>query len=148
MEEKETMIKEETATPQLEYASIWIRMGAGLIDGIILWIGTFVTHVGVLFTLGGKFIPILDIIDIVLIFAYYIVLQTSNRQATVGMKVCKIKLTTLEGEKTTKMQVFGRELAGILSWVFLIGYIMIAFTEKKQGLHDKLAGTLVIHNRQ
>ena len=42
-------------------------------------------------------------------------------------------------------EALGRNLAEILSALILgIGYIMVAFTAKKQGLHDMIAGTLVV----
>ena len=39
--------------------------------------------------------------------------------------------------------MIGTFVSGVL---LMIGYLMVAFTERKQGLHDKIAGTLVVRN--
>ena len=156
MEEKAIMNK-ETPSPQLEYAGMWIRSWAGLIDVILLFVGLIFIGITIFFMLGEEFFLILlapfsntitspiEIMSLVLIIIYFAALQTSNWQGTVGMRACKIKLTNLEGEKTTLIRIFVREFAAYISWSFFIGYLMIAFTKKKQGLHDKLTNTIVIH---
>ena len=56
-----------------------------------------------------------------------------------------MKVTDLAGQRLTFLHAAGRHLAKIISSVTLcIGYIMVAFTEKNQGLHDMIAGTLVV----
>ena len=56
-----------------------------------------------------------------------------------------IKVTDLNGRRIGFGKASGRFFGRILSMaIFFIGCIMIAFTEKKQGLHDKMAGCLVV----
>ena len=56
-----------------------------------------------------------------------------------------IQVTDLQGNRVSFGRALGRTLAKILSAIILyIGFIMAAFTEKKQGLHDMVAGTLVV----
>ena len=51
----------------------------------------------------------------------------------------------LEGKRISFLRALGRNLGKIISAVILlIGYVMAAFTERKQALHDKLADTLVV----
>jgi len=56
-----------------------------------------------------------------------------------------LKVTDLEKKPISFGKASGRFFGKILSGIILgIGYLMIAFTEKKQGLHDILAGCLVL----
>ena len=72
-------------------------------------------------------------------------LTSSDRQATVGKMAVGLKVTDLDGRRISFARATGRHFAKILSgMILLIGFIMAAFTERKQGLHDMLAGTLVV----
>jgi uncharacterized RDD family membrane protein YckC len=72
-------------------------------------------------------------------------MTSSDRQATVGKIAVGLKVTDLYGQRISFARATGRHFAKILSaMVLFIGYIMVAFTERKQGLHDILAGTLVV----
>ena len=87
--------------------------------------------------------PVLILIPLV----YFIPLQSSNVKASLGQLLFKIKLVSLDGNNATFLQVTGRFFCSILSAaLFGIGYIMFFFTEKKQTLHDLLAGTTVVKN--
>jgi uncharacterized RDD family membrane protein YckC len=56
-----------------------------------------------------------------------------------------LKVTDMNGNKIGFGKASGRHFGKILSGMILsIGYIMAAFTEKKQALHDKMAGCLVV----
>jgi len=62
-----------------------------------------------------------------------------------GKKILGLKVVDLDGKKITFGRASGRWLASILSGFLLgIGYLMVAFTEKNQGLHDMIAGTYVL----
>ena len=62
-----------------------------------------------------------------------------------GKKVLGLRVTDLNGSRISFAKATGRHFGKILSGLILgIGFIMIAFTEQKQGLHDMLAGTLVL----
>ena len=67
-------------------------------------------------------------------------------QATIGMKMCKIKICDQNFKKITlgraTLRYFSAPLSGI---IFLIGFLMIGFTKKKQGLHDLITKTLHIN---
>jgi uncharacterized RDD family membrane protein YckC len=53
-------------------------------------------------------------------------------------------VTDIEGRRITFARATGRYFAKMVSSLTLcIGYIMVAFTERKQGLHDMMASTLV-----
>jgi len=85
------------------------------------------------------------ILSIALNWLYYSLMESSDRQATVGKMAIGIKVTDLNGNRISFLNATGRYFGKILSGLlFGIGYIMIIFTEKKQGLHDIMAGTLVV----
>lgn len=85
------------------------------------------------------------LINIVGAVAYFAGLHASKWQATVGKRLLGLKVTDLKGSRITFWRALGRYLAmSFLSGILLIGYIIAAFTEKKQSLHDLIAGTIVI----
>jgi len=80
-------------------------------------------------------------------WAYTAGLTSSNLQATLGKKILGLKVVDLNGNRISFGQATGRFFASILSGLILgIGYLMVAFNPKKQGLHDQIAGTFVIKN--
>jgi uncharacterized RDD family membrane protein YckC len=87
----------------------------------------------------------LKIITQAIAWIYEAWMTSSDRQATVGKMAVGLKVTDLNGQRISFARATGRHFAKILSaMVLFIGYIMAAFTERKQGLHDILAGTLVV----
>ena len=81
------------------------------------------------------------------LFPYFTLLESSRLQATLGKLLFGIKVVGLSGKRISFARATGRFFAKILSGqVLLIGYLMAAFTERKQALHDLLAGTLVVTN--
>ncbi len=130
----------------LIYAAFWRRFLAFLIDDllisgvifVILWIA--VDHQS-FFT--GLFIVI------IFRWIYYAGMESSPIQATIGKIVFGIAVTDMKGARISFSRATLRYFSKILSQVlFYGGYAMAAFTEKKQGLHDKIAGTLVLMKDQ
>jgi uncharacterized RDD family membrane protein YckC len=99
-----------------------------------------VHHIG-LGLLGG------GVTFILLLFGnwlYEAFMESSSYQATLGKMIFGMKVTDLNGNRISFERATGRHFAKWLSAMVLgIGYIMVGFTERKQGLHDLLAGTLV-----
>ena len=121
------------------YAGFWLRFVAIIIDFII---------VGFVSGILGSIIPSMSgIINLLVWGGYYVYLESSEYQGTVGKILLGLKVTDLKGNRITPqvatIRFFGRILSGI---ILGIGYLMAAFTEKKQALHDIVAGTLVIQN--
>jgi len=85
------------------------------------------------------------LIILVLEWLYYALLESSAWQATLGKKALGLEVTDLAGVRITFGRATGRYFARYISFFTLgIGYLMAGFTEKKQALHDMIAGTLVI----
>lgn len=128
----------------MEYAGFWRRVAAALIDGILVGIvsGIVTAIVG---AINDDLNVIVQLLLVVASFAYYAGMESSSYQATVGKIALGIQVTDLNGARISFARALGRNLAEILSaLILLIGYIMVAFTERKQGLHDMIAGTLVV----
>jgi uncharacterized RDD family membrane protein YckC len=76
---------------------------------------------------------------------YEALLTSSAWQGTIGKKILRLKVVDEAGNRIGFGRATGRFFAKILSSMFMcIGFIMIAFTERKTGLHDMLAGTKVL----
>jgi len=144
------------SAPQIRYAGFWLRVFAGMIDGIVIsfLLSAIVVSIASLASqlpeLGYNYLrPVLSawIIFLGLTFSlfYFSFLLSSSWQATVGMRVFSLKITDYDYKRISFGIAFIRELSTILSAaIFNIGYFMIAFTKKKQGLHDLIANTYVI----
>jgi uncharacterized RDD family membrane protein YckC len=82
----------------------------------------------------------------IIVYFYYVLFEISNWQGTIGKRLLNIKVTELEGNRIKFKKATVRLFSKLLSAQLLIGYIIIFFTEKKQGLHDLLAKTIVIES--
>lgn len=86
-------------------------------------------------------------LGILIQWLWFTIPESSKWQATVGKKMLGLKVTDEKGERIGFGKANGRYWSKILSILILfIGFVMVAFTEKKQGLHDKMAGTFVVKN--
>jgi len=151
----------------MNYAGFWRRLGALIVDSIIIGIaigivGTLLQAIGIPFfatqsfeATGGdaglgasaevELNPVASIISIVLIWLYYALQESGPRGATLGKRVIGIRVVDTAGNRVSFARATGRHFAKYLSALILaIGYIMAAFTAKKQALHDMIAGCLVI----
>jgi len=141
-------------TPQ--YSGFWIRFAAYLIDTVLMAavfcpLGLILGVVGAA-TETQNSAPMaaanifINIASIAIGWLYEALLDSSSWQGTVGKKLLGLRVVDLNGNRISFGRATGRYFAKVLSgMICLIGYIMIAFTEKKQGLHDLLAGTLVVN---
>lgn len=93
------------------------------------------------------FMVIFTIISIIIDWLYFALMESSSKQATVGKMVLNIKVTDEMGNRISFARASGRYFGKILSsLILMIGYIMAAFTQKKQALHDILSNCLVVKN--
>lgn len=139
-----------------EYAGFWLRFVASIIDSIIF--GCLLgLPLGVLqgVFMGGATSESAIIISSLIGNAVSIVLNTvifaafecSAWQGTPGKKILRIRVTDLDGDRISFLRAAGRNLAKIPSgMILMIGFIMAGFTEKKQALHDMMAGCLVVRD--
>jgi uncharacterized RDD family membrane protein YckC len=72
-------------------------------------------------------------------------MESSPQQATLGKMALGLKVTDLQGERLSFARATGRYFGKIVSSLILfVGFMMAGWTEKKQALHDIMAGTLVV----
>lgn len=144
------------------YGGFWIRVVAAIVDFFIIH---FAVHiVAGIFGVGGlafhpglygwghpAALPFLlfggGVVGVVTIcgnWLYEALMESSSYQATLGKMIFGMKVTDLYGNRISFARATGRHFAKILSGFILgIGFIMVGLTERKQGLHDMIAGTLV-----
>ena len=142
-----------------EYAGFWIRVVAYFIDGIILGIAMWIF----IFILGAIFVgtgsnsdlnPSMAIIGVLGFYAviiigfllYFAIMESSDHQATLGKMAVGIRVGDARGNKISLANAVGRTAAKYLSGLILyIGFMMVGWDDRKQGLHDKLADTYVFY---
>ena len=76
---------------------------------------------------------------------YEAFMMSSEWQATLGKRAMSIVVIGPNGERISFARATGRHFAKYVSaFILFIGYIMAAFTPRKQALHDMMAETFVI----
>ncbi|SEJ26817.1 RDD family protein [Frateuria terrea] len=169
-----TAVPPPTTTAALEdYAGFWKRLVAYIIDAIVLYIPNMLimnafgneaaqaklqqamlaagTDFNVVMAAYGQYYETMRAgvaLTALLVWLYFAICESSAWQATVGKLAMGIRVTDLEGRRIGFWRALGRYAAKILSWFILaIGFLMIGWTRRKQGLHDMLANTLVLNGR-
>lgn len=164
----------QTTTAALEdYAGFWKRVAALILDTIVLYIPNIiimksmgsdaaeaVMKQAVLAAPGdpnamlaayGQFYSTMGtaiVITTIMTWLYFALCESSAWQATVGKLALGIRVTDLQGNRISIPRALGRYPAKLLSYLILcIGFLMVAWTRRKQGLHDIIAGTLVLNGR-
>jgi len=130
------------------------RAVALILDTIILSFVLFAVMFTIGFFIGGtlsnpelmaKINSFGLLINVVIVWLYFAMQESGEAQATVGKRVMSIYVTSKAGERLSFAQATVRYFSKYLSSIFMIGFIMVAFTKNKQGLHDLIADTLVVN---
>lgn len=144
----------------IRYGGFWRRVVAFIIDGLLIGavmmpfgLGLTLAHMGAM--MNGEVTPdMLTSLMMTTIFAWCIRMvvswayaagfESSRWQATPGKMLLGLKVTDLEGRRITFLRATGRVAGKWVSGLLLgMGYVLVAFTDRKQGLHDLMARTLV-----
>lgn len=126
---------------QIRYAGFWRRFLAYILDALILCVVTFLV-----LGMKGFFMPF---VPLAIGWLYYALMESSKYQATLGKIALSMKVTDEDGKTISFGRATGRHFAKIVSGLILgIGYLMVIWTKKKQGLHDKMAHTLVVRTQE
>lgn len=147
--EEPTILPGKIETGSVEYAGFWVRVAAAIIDTLVV-IAIVMTGgaIGILFgnsESGEGPLGIGFLIGLTMSWLYFPIMESSSRQATLGKRACGIIVTDGKGSRISFGRAAGRQFAKVISMlIFFIGYIMIAFTKRKKGLHDMMADTLVV----
>jgi uncharacterized RDD family membrane protein YckC len=147
-------------SPAFRYSGFWKRFVAMIIDGFVFIpvavvmlasTGAFavIAHPqdlqGIVAAMFGVTIIAMFLMLIIGSWLYHTLMESSHYQATLGKMMLGSIVTDLNGNRISFARANGRFFGKWVSGaVFNVGYLIAAFTEKKQALHDILAGCLVI----
>lgn len=138
---------------QVAYGGFWIRVVAYIIDAILisLVLGVVTSVFGISYVNMEDVTqtdPKLNLLSLLVAWLYFALMESSERGATVGKMAMGLRVVSNNGKRISFLNATGRYFAKIISALILcIGFIMIAFTDRKRGLHDMIASTLVIKTR-
>jgi uncharacterized RDD family membrane protein YckC len=140
------------------YGGFWVRFIAIVIDwvvvNVVVWpvlllfglaVGlagsvTRLPNPGIAMVRAFTFLGFTTIVN----WLYEALMWSSSKQATLGKMALGLRVTDLYGQRISFARATGRHFAKIISGMtLLIGYIMAAFTDRHQALHDMIGGTLV-----
>ena len=144
------------------YAGFWLRAIAYLLDSFILGISLQFVIAPILrnnqvgpsledfwkfYSSSSRqstaFVLLVQLAD----WLYYAAFESSAWQATPGKKILKLKVTDVDGHRISFARASGRHFGKFIStFSVLVGFAMAGFTERKQALHDKMAGCLVVRS--
>lgn len=156
-----------------DYAGFWKRVAAYIIDALVLWIPNMLigaifganhaqeTYLQAKLAAGNDPQLALQAFDAyfqslgpallaqtVVTWLYFALCESSVWQATLGKRALGIRVTDLSGKRISFGRATGRYFGKLLSaFIFCIGFLMVAWTQRKQGLHDMIAQTLVLNGR-
>jgi uncharacterized RDD family membrane protein YckC len=159
----EVISGQPTTTQATHYAGFWNRFLAIIIDGLIvgavqsvflkpifglpMWSYAEHDDNGVAITMWEGPNLNVQLLSMVIGWLYFALMESSNKQATVGKIALNMRVTDLNGNRISfgraTARYFGKYLSAMIA---MIGFIMAAFTKRKQALHDVLAETLVVKN--
>ena len=146
------------------YAGFWRRFVAYFIDGVIVSIPLSIVGgvIGGIAGAAGSTSPgeppstagvaalsgvlfFVYALAFVATWLYFALLESSSYQATVGKMAMGVVVTDLGGQRISFGRATGRFFGKIVSaLICYIGFIIAGFTQRKQALHDMMAGTLVV----
>jgi uncharacterized RDD family membrane protein YckC len=139
---------------ELEYAGFWLRLWAGVIDTVLILVVTgpiLTLYYGEAYWVSDQIIEgpfdffLSWLFPAVVVILFWVFKNATPGKMAIGAKVVDGKT----GESATVGQLIGRYFAYFLSIIpLLLGCFWIAFDPRKQGLHDKLAGTVVVRKKR
>lgn len=133
------------------HPGFWIRFGAHFIDALLSSIVTFIAAFIFIFTIAASGLDdrallegLGSLLGIIGPWLYFALFESSSKQATPGKLAFDFVVTDMNGDRISFGRATGRYFGRILSGLLLgFGFVMCAFTEKKQCLHDILAECLM-----
>jgi uncharacterized RDD family membrane protein YckC len=162
---REGSLSGSSAAGVLRPAGFWIRVGAKILDGLIMAVPMMILFVplavlfgtgaaganrnpGQAFLAGQGFLALqlgfqaLALGASVLYNWYFL----TRKGATPGKSICGLRVVGADGGKISSGRAVGRTFADYLSGMLCyVGYIIVAFDERKRALHDHIAGTRVVY---
>lgn len=136
----------ENQQRRLDYAGFWIRFVAYFIDAILLGIINVIATLILVGDFDNSNVA-LNLFSFLIGVLYFSLMESSDRQATLGKMAVGIKVGNKNGNKISFANALGRYFAKIISAItLLIGFMMAGWDDRKQALHDKIADTFVFYS--
>lgn len=138
----------------MEYAGFWVRVGATIIDTLLMVLivvpALMLIYGDQLWYSEGYFLGFWDFMFNYILPAGAVILFWVYKSATPGKMAFRLKIVDAKtGGPVSGGRLVGRYLGYYVSAIpLLLGMIWVGFDKKKQGWHDKLAGTVVVRNLQ
>lgn len=144
--------------PAFVYAGFWLRFAALVIDSIVFLPLTLILIIPIavasprlseedpahVSAFVGMYV-FFTLIAVAAVWLYYTLMESSRYQGTLGKKLLGLAVTDLDGNRISFGRANGRFFAKYLSSLILnLGFLMAAFTERRQALHDIITSCLVI----
>jgi uncharacterized RDD family membrane protein YckC len=125
----------------MNYGGFWIRVVATIIDGIVISIPLLLLQMGLVWLTGLASVMYLLQLGALVLIIYL----EGVKGGTPGKLILGLRVVNEQGAYIGMGGALLRQIGKIVSMITLgIGFLMVAFTEKKQGLHDKIASTYVV----
>src|SRR6202011_1884185 len=161
------------AQSSVQYAGFWLRVVAYLIDSIVLGVGfmalfiPFAIMTGLTAVLGNIhpgddprevggvlggtfFLGLFTVACLGFLggWLYHAKMESSSWQATLGKKALNLRVTDLYGARVSFNRATGRHFAKLITGLipFGVGFMLARLTERRQALHDMIAGCLVLRD--
>ncbi|TPG46842.1 RDD family protein [Rhodanobacter glycinis] len=167
------LLPQVTAVVLEDHAGFWKRVAAYILDAIILYIPQLIIqkvfgvdvaqaalqqaaidaagNMQLVIAAQERFYAAMwpaILLSFVIGWLYFAVCESSAWQGTLGKLALGIRVTDMQGKRISFPRALGRYAAKLLSFIILgVGFLMVAWTQRKQGLHDIIAGTLVLNGR-
>src|ERR1700681_204437 len=157
----------------VQYAGFWLRVVAYLIDSVVLSVGFMALFIPFAITtgltavlgnihpgqdprevgavLGGTFfLGLFTVAALAFLGAwlYHAKMESSSWQATLGKKALNLRVTDFYGARISFARASGRHFAKLITGLIPlgVGFMLAGLTERRQALHDMIAGCLVLRD--
>jgi uncharacterized RDD family membrane protein YckC len=159
--------------PSVQFAGFWLRVVAYLIDGVVVGLAfmalfiPFAVMTGLTAAIGSMhpgedprdvgallggtfFLGLITVIGLAIVggWLYHAKMESSSWQATLGKKALNLRVTDMAGARVTFGRATARHFAKLITGLIPlgVGFALAGLTERRQALHDMLAGCLVLRD--
>jgi len=145
-------LKEGVKLPTtMVYGGFWIRLGAWIIDYIVLQIINYMLILPLIYLAGFKNSEVFGMVWFFQIFIAWLMpvafktFFVGKFGATPGKMACRLRIVTPDGGRVGYLRALARSFAEWISaMIVFIGYLMAAWDDEKKTLHDRICNTRVM----
>ena len=132
-----SLVKIPNSDEKYNYAGFLRRLLAVTVDGVILALFS-----GVIAFFVSDYVGVF--LGILIGWLYFAGMESESNQATLGKRLFGLRVVGMDGGPISLWRATGRHFGKLISLILFFGYFMAGWTKQKQGLHDKVAGCLVV----